>query len=77
MTAAEKQQYEMEFKRMIEEHISFPSIVMYVVFNEGWGQYEVCHVMLYYVKQLLFQTTNLLLLLNLPCYCQDNDTKHK
>lgn len=39
--AAEKQQYEMEFKRMIEEHVSFPSIVMYVVFNEGWGQYEV------------------------------------
>ena len=38
---AEKQQYEMEFRRMIQNHISFPSIVMYVVFNEGWGQYEV------------------------------------
>ena len=25
---------------MIQEHISFPSIVMYVIFNEGWGQYE-------------------------------------
>ena len=25
---------------MIEEHISHPSIVMWVVFNEGWGQYE-------------------------------------
>ena len=26
---------------MIENHRSFPSVVMYVVFNEGWGQYEV------------------------------------
>lgn len=26
---------------MIHNHKSFPSIVMYVVFNEGWGQYEV------------------------------------
>lgn len=26
---------------MIENHRSFPSIVLYVVFNEGWGQYDV------------------------------------
>ena len=38
---AEKQQFEGELIRMIENHRSFPSIVMYVVFNEGWGQYEV------------------------------------
>ena len=38
---AEKQQYETEFQRMIQNHMSFPSIVIYVVFNEGWGQYEV------------------------------------
>ncbi len=25
---------------MIENHRSFPCVVMYVVFNEGWGQYE-------------------------------------
>lgn len=43
----EKQQYEMEFRRMIQNHISFPSIVMYVVFNEGWGQYETDRVTKY------------------------------
>lgn len=37
---ANKRQFETELQTMIEEHISFPSIVMYVVFNEGWGQYE-------------------------------------
>ena len=37
----EKAQFELEFERMINHHKSFPSIVMYVVFNEGWGQYEV------------------------------------
>ena len=41
MCLAEKQQYETEFQRMIQNHMSFPSIVIYVVFNEGWGQYEV------------------------------------
>ena len=24
----------------VQEHRSFPSIVMWVVFNEGWGQYD-------------------------------------
>ena len=24
----------------VQEHRSFPSIVAYIVFNEGWGQYE-------------------------------------
>ncbi|GAA3505092.1 hypothetical protein GCM10019016_122050 [Streptomyces prasinosporus] len=28
-------------KEMIDEHISSPSIVMWVTFNEGWGQYDV------------------------------------
>lgn len=35
-----RRQFELEMARHIEEHISFPSIVMYVIFNEGWGQYE-------------------------------------
>jgi len=35
-----RRQFELEMSRHIEEHISFPSIVMYVIFNEGWGQYE-------------------------------------
>ncbi len=24
----------------LQEHRSFPSIIMWVVFNEGWGQYD-------------------------------------
>ncbi|WP_030871646.1 glycoside hydrolase family 2 [Streptomyces sp. NRRL S-37] len=33
--------YEREMKQMIDEHISSPSIVMWVTFNEGWGQYDI------------------------------------
>ncbi|WP_405866478.1 PA14 domain-containing protein [Streptomyces sp. NBC_00005] len=33
-------EYEREMKQMIDEHISSPSIVMWVTFNEGWGQYD-------------------------------------
>ena len=40
---ADKQQFEEEMVRMIETHKSFPCIVQWVVFNEDWGQYEVCH----------------------------------
>ncbi|MFD6323718.1 PA14 domain-containing protein [Streptomyces sp. NPDC058442] len=36
--------YEREMKQMIDEHISSPSIVMWVTFNEGWGQYDVGRV---------------------------------
>lgn len=39
--AADKQQFEREMVCMIENHRSFPCIVQWVVFNEGWGQYEV------------------------------------
>lgn len=30
-----RRQFEKEMERHIEEHMSFPSIVMYVIFNEG------------------------------------------
>jgi hypothetical protein len=33
--------YEREMKQMIDEHISSPSVVMWVTFNEGWGQYDI------------------------------------
>lgn len=33
-------QFETELRSMIEQHWSHPSIVMWVVFNEGWGQYD-------------------------------------
>jgi beta-galactosidase/beta-glucuronidase len=33
-------QFELELKRMIDAFRHFPSIVMWVPFNEGWGQYD-------------------------------------
>ena len=33
-------QFETEMKAMIEQHWNHPSIVMWVPFNEGWGQYD-------------------------------------
>ncbi|GAA2352815.1 PA14 domain-containing protein [Nonomuraea africana] len=35
-----RQQYETELRRMVDQHRSSPSIVMWVPFNEGWGQYD-------------------------------------
>jgi ABC-type glycerol-3-phosphate transport system permease component len=37
---ASAKQFETELKEMIDEHINHPSIVMWVLFNEGWGQYD-------------------------------------
>ncbi|KAK9829022.1 hypothetical protein WJX72_003469 [[Myrmecia] bisecta] len=37
---AEQAQFEREMDTMIRQHISFPSIITFVVFNEGWGQYD-------------------------------------
>lgn len=33
-------QYEHEMQRMIAQHDSHPSVIMWVTFNEGWGQYD-------------------------------------
>lgn len=35
-----KEQFELELRRMMNQLHSHPSIVMWVVHNEGWGQYE-------------------------------------
>ncbi|MGD0092168.1 MAG: sugar-binding domain-containing protein [Planctomycetota bacterium] len=35
-----KKQYEAELKRLVESHWNHPSIILWVVFNEGWGQYD-------------------------------------
>ncbi|WKX06980.1 PA14 domain-containing protein [Streptomyces sp. NL15-2K] len=43
-SAAARTEYEREMKEMIDEHISSPSVVMWVTFNEGWGQYDVGRV---------------------------------
>ncbi|MEU5089300.1 PA14 domain-containing protein [Streptomyces sp. NPDC021356] len=39
-SAAARAEYEREMKEVIDEHISSPSVVMWVTFNEGWGQYD-------------------------------------
>ncbi len=33
-------QFELEMREMIREHSNHPSIVMWVIFNEAWGQYD-------------------------------------
>jgi hypothetical protein len=33
-------QYELELKQMIDGRFNHPSIIMWVVFNEGWGQFD-------------------------------------
>ncbi|WP_030255383.1 glycoside hydrolase family 2 [Streptomyces violens] len=38
--AASRAQYEREMKTMIDQHDSHPSVIMWVTFNEGWGQYD-------------------------------------
>jgi beta-galactosidase/beta-glucuronidase len=37
-------QWEWELKRMIDIHYNAPSIVIWVPFNEGWGQYATCRI---------------------------------
>ncbi|MFB6712793.1 MULTISPECIES: PA14 domain-containing protein [unclassified Streptomyces] len=43
-SAAARAEYEREMKEMIDEHSSHPSVVMWVTFNEGWGQYDQARV---------------------------------
>ncbi len=37
-------QFELELRRMIDIHYNSPSIVIWVPFNEGWGQYDTCRI---------------------------------
>ena len=37
-------QFEWELRRMIDTHYNAPCIVMWVPFNEGWGQYSTCRI---------------------------------
>ena len=39
-TPGASQQFETELKALVETHWNHPSIIMWVVFNEGWGQYD-------------------------------------
>ena len=38
LTEAGRRQFEMELQRMVELHANHPSIIMWVLFNESWGQ---------------------------------------
>jgi len=38
--AEEKKLFEGELKELIDEHISSPAVVCWILFNEGWGIYE-------------------------------------
>jgi len=40
LTAAGRQQFEIELRRMIENLGNHPAVVQWVVFNEGWGQFD-------------------------------------
>ncbi|MCX6997437.1 MAG: PA14 domain-containing protein [Kiritimatiellaeota bacterium] len=40
LTRERKKQFELELQRMIATHYNHPSIVLWVVFNEGWGQFD-------------------------------------
>ena len=39
-----EKQYRYELKQMIEQHYNSPSIVMWVPFNEGWGQFKTAEI---------------------------------
>jgi beta-galactosidase/beta-glucuronidase len=39
-----KQQFELELKAIIDQHRSTPAIIMWVPFNEGWGEYDVARI---------------------------------
>ncbi|MFE9094271.1 PA14 domain-containing protein [Streptomyces sp. NPDC007264] len=43
-STAARAEYEREMRQMIDEHISSPSVVMWVTFNEGWGQYDMARI---------------------------------
>ncbi|HUW93036.1 MAG TPA: glycoside hydrolase family 2 TIM barrel-domain containing protein [Bacteroidales bacterium] len=40
----ESAQFEWELNRMIKQHYNHPGVVIWVVFNEGWGQYQTCRM---------------------------------
>jgi hypothetical protein len=43
-TPEARQQFESELHELIDEHRSATSIVMWVPFNEGWGQYDLARI---------------------------------
>jgi len=41
LTEIGREQFELELKRLIQGRFNHPSIIMWVPFNEGWGQFDV------------------------------------
>ena len=41
---AAAEQFERELRAMIDTHYNHPSIVLWVAFNEGWGQYDTARI---------------------------------
>ncbi|TRX21666.1 T9SS type A sorting domain-containing protein [Flavobacterium franklandianum] len=39
-TTAQRDQYELEMRRMIQTHWNYPSVIMWVPFNEQWGMFD-------------------------------------
>ena len=39
-TPEDREQFERELRRMVEAFHNHPSLIMWVVFNEGWGQFD-------------------------------------
>jgi beta-galactosidase/beta-glucuronidase len=44
VSAADRTQFETELRALIDQHKSHPSIVMWVPFNEGWGEYDTARI---------------------------------
>jgi len=42
--SADSAQFEWELRRMMDQHMNAPCIVMWVPFNEGWGQYDTARI---------------------------------
>jgi hypothetical protein len=39
-TVAARHQWELEMQRHLQNHFNSPSIILWVLFNEGWGEYD-------------------------------------
>src|SRR5438270_8916124 len=40
LSAEVARQFKAELKAMVEQHRNHPSVIMWVVFNEAWGQHD-------------------------------------
>jgi hypothetical protein len=43
-SAAQEQEFKAELQRIVTQHYNHPSIVMWIPFNEGWGEFDVAGI---------------------------------